>query len=164
MQENALESLGGLSPENHRGGATDLVRAALSSCDLSSSAMPQTFTEGHVLDSSAQNSLMEQSVDNEIMRQHHSILPSAASLRAPRARAVRRCRGCLRKGRVRHLHDEQCFLNSSGRWNCTEGCVASCVAVLCPHSGGKGACVECDLTRLSVDKQRLVGRSRASSL
>ena len=142
----------GLFSENYRGVATDLVGAALSSCDLSSSAMPQILTEGHVLDSSVQNS---RSVREEVGRDD--------SLGATRVRAVRRCRGCLREGRSRQLHDEQCSSNSSGQWNCTEGCIASRVAVLCPHSGGKGACVECDLTRLPVDRQRLVGCSRASS-
>ena len=75
-----------------------------------------------------------------------------------RDRAVRRCKGCLREGRQKNLHDEQCSLTWRG-WNCTEGCSASCIAALCPHSGGNGACIECDTTRLDADKQRLVGSS-----
>ena len=35
---------------------------------------------------------------------------------------------------LRHLHDEQCSSKSSGRWNCTEGCIASRVAVSRSHS------------------------------
>ena len=55
-QSNASQlPLAGLSSENHRGVITDVVRVALSSCDLSSSVMPQTLTEGHVPD--VQNSL-----------------------------------------------------------------------------------------------------------